>query len=80
MTEPKPCPFCGNKHVAVYNWPGDLFFCLCLNQDCGNEGPKATTRSGAIAKWNKRPEEERLLLLVGQAVDCVDLAVKRAAG
>ena len=47
-----PCPFCGAK-ATVKDW-GSIVEMRC--RSCGVFGPSASTRQGAIAKWNRRTE------------------------
>lgn len=48
----KPCPFCGERDQIPASNGFESHFIFC-NQ-CGAEGPCATTEQGAAAGWNER--------------------------
>ena len=51
MADLKPCPFCGNKEVAIrkgkYMWWG-----VCIA--CGASGAYKSRKAEAIEAWNRR--------------------------
>ena len=51
----KPCPFCGSTDIDCNG-----HFVSCA--DCHSSGPDETLpdRDWVIARWNRRPEEDRL--------------------
>lgn len=63
--ELKPCPFCGEEHICLfesYDDNGPCFVVGCVSKDC--LGHVATswhfdTKEEVINAWNTRPTEER---------------------
>lgn len=61
MEKLKPCPFCDSTYVHVI--PTGLrepprYYVMC--HGCHTEGPVDLGESGAVEKWNTRPEVARL--------------------
>lgn len=56
MSELKPCPFCGSKHLLVTHLRRDVNSVVCI--DCGGEGPEKLGRDDAISSWNRRAGDE----------------------
>lgn len=54
MTDhPAPRPWCGNRAIIFRNPGRSVVFVRCNGQDCGAQGPEASTREMAIAAWNR---------------------------
>ena len=47
----KPCPFCGGEAEAGSTV---VWWVICLELDCGGEGPLRNTKAQAIDAWNTR--------------------------
>ncbi|MBD2785402.1 restriction alleviation protein, Lar family [Xenorhabdus sp. DI] len=56
----KPCPFCGDKSVILINPKNDWRYAECLR--CRGRGPERYNHDSALAAWNQRVEDEKLLL------------------
>lgn len=55
--ELKPCPFCGNDNLEVYDYalPGDPRPKCSVNCEiCMTVGPQEPTEQEAISAWNRR--------------------------
>lgn len=53
--ELKPCPFCGNPGVEVWD-EEDYWFVNC--EGCETNGPASFGKQAAIQKWNCRSTED----------------------
>ncbi len=51
MTEPLPCPFCGEKAELCCNDMGDGYEVDCFS--CMARGPGEETAAESVAKWNR---------------------------
>ena len=64
MSELKPCPFCGNKHLSVvkhdskYGWR-PFYYVLCDYGEggCGSSGQWNHEESDAIEAWTRRAND-----------------------
>lgn len=60
MTIPKPCPFCGNKNVAVVE--GSTFrWRACACAECGAIGPEVrmqTSGTGTREEWENKAKAD----------------------
>jgi len=53
-----PLPWCANDDASVCRWEDDEFWVRC---GCGAYGPTRATEAEAIAAWNSRPGEDKLI-------------------
>lgn len=59
----KPCPFCGGRsfrwETVAHVYGGyNTVAVACNHVPCDAVGPRSLTQSEAVAKWNRRAEEE----------------------
>jgi Lar family restriction alleviation protein len=59
MNELKPCPFCGNSKLRVYNISTNFILCLV----CKAQGPEVdhiniNAEEKAVELWNQRSEKK----------------------
>ena len=66
MNEIEPCPFCDSTDTQVDSWVVEQgrpagshheYAVVCQARDCGAVGPKSTSESGAVIRWNTRRTE-----------------------
>ena len=50
----KPCPFCGGAKSVPQNNGEYTFWRVCVQIDCGAEGPITYNQDDANAAWNRR--------------------------
>lgn len=55
ITEPKPCPCCGNKSIRVYK-DADGYYCWCVG--CGLRTSSTKYSTHAVAQWNRRVRDD----------------------
>ena len=53
MTELKPCPFCKNSDDdMLFVWTDIDYTKYVFCNRCGAQGPRTSSKEGAIKKWN----------------------------
>lgn len=69
MSTPKPCPFCADVNLLVFESETPPYWVECLTEGCEADGPVRPTIEEAVAAWNNRKEAAKCRLC-GATADC----------